>query len=215
VEFSKQEPLTRLTLRIESEDKVEVVFKNKVFNDKELKELLKLLKPYFKRKNGAEKIEVKNATLELFDEGFALNNREFYYDEISDIETTLIDNHGTFLLDFKIFLKNGEIVDKRLNGGSDEYAKAIFAKLKHDGEILFGCDENKAIGVYIVLVLDIVTAVLIYFDKRFLLLGGVMLFISAYYFDYKMNASYKNELCKKVEELSKKEIYEKIDKNVK
>ena len=206
VEFPHRDPIIRVTLRIESENRVEIIFKDIVFYDKELKELLELVKPYLKNEEIVKKIEEKNETLRLFKNGFALNNREFYYDEVKDIKTTLIDSSGTYYLDFKVVLKNGEIIDKRLVGGSDEYAKAIFAKLKHSGEILVDCDESKGIGVYIILAIDIITAILIYFNKKFLALGGVMFFVSAFYFDYKMDSSYEIKLCKKIKELFKEEV---------
>jgi hypothetical protein len=210
VEFSKKESLTRVTLRVENENKVEIVFKNLVFEDKELKEFLELIKPYLKHKNIIEDIEEKNETFRLFKDGFALNNREFYYDEIEDIKTTLIDSSGSYYLDIEIFLKSGEIIDKRLINGSNEYAKAIFAKLKHKGDIIIDCKDDKKLGIYIILAIDIITAILIYINDKFWILGGIMLFVNTFYFDYKLNSSYNLKLCQKVKELSKEEIYDII-----
>jgi len=207
VEFPRIDPITRVTLRIENENRVELIFKNIVFYDKELKELLELIKPYLKHKEIVEKIEEKNETFRLLKDGFAINNREFYYDEVKEIETTLINSNGTYYLDFKVILKNGEIIDKRLIGGSDEYAKAIFAKLKHSKEdIIIYCDDSKKIGLYIILAIDIITAILIYFNEKFWVLGGVMFFVSAFYFDYNINSSYEAKLCKKVKKLFKREV---------
>jgi hypothetical protein len=200
----KNKDLSRVTLRIEKENNAKIIFNNVVFNTKELKKLLELIKPYLKHKDITD-IE-KNETFKLFKNGFSINNRYFYYDEIEEIKTTLINTSGSYFLDIEIFLKNGEIIDKRLTGGSDEYAKAIFAKLKHSGDILVDCKEDGKIGIYTILVIDIITGILIYFNDKFWILGGIMLFVSAFYFDYELDLSYELELCKKINKLFRADI---------
>ena len=201
VEFPYIDPITRVTLRIERKNKIETVFEDLVFYDRELKELLELIKPYLKHKDILEKIE-KKETLILFEDGFALNNRDFYFDEVEYIETTLVSS-GTYYLDLKIVLKNGEIISERLTGGSDEYAKAIFLELKYKGVKFISCGEDKKKVLYTILAIDVIVAILIYFDERFWSLGGVMFFINSFYFGRKLDSSYEKKLCKKVKKLFK------------
>jgi len=199
IEFLRKEPIMRVTLRVENKNNTQIVFKNLVFYDTELKELLEMIRPYLKNETLVEKIEEKNETIRLFENGFALNNREFYYHEIKDIQTTLIDGGTYYLLEYKIVLKNGEIIEKKLNDGSSEYAKAIYTKLKLQNITTLYCDENKIISGYVILGLDIITAILIYFNEVFWILGGIMFLVTIFYINN--NSSYQIELCKKVREL--------------
>lgn len=198
IEFLRKEPIMRVTLRVESENNTQIVFKNLVFYDTELKMLLEMIKPYLKNETLVEKIEEKNETLRLFENGFALNNREFYYNEVKDIQTTLIDT-GTYYLDYKIVLRNGEVIEKRLINGSNEYAKAIYTKLKLQNNTILYCQENKIISGYVILGIDILTAILIYYNETFWILGGIVFFVNVFYLS--SNRSYEIELCKKVREL--------------
>lgn len=207
VEFPEFGPLTRVTLRIENNNNVKVVFENLVFYNRELKELLNLVKPYLKHKEIVNKIQEKNETLRLLNNGFALKNREFYSNEIKKIETTLISINGTYFMDFKIVLKNGEIIDKRLKGGSKEYAKAIYIEQKHKGVSKIYCDESNNIWLYIILALIVIVAVIIYFDRSSWYLGVIVFIISYFYFGKRMDTSYQMKLCKKV-----KEIFENANK---
>lgn len=202
IEFLRKEPIMRVTLRVENKNGTQIVFKNLVFYDTEFKALLELIKPYLKNETLIEKIEEKNETLRLFKNGFALNNREFYYNEVKDIQTTIIDG-GTYYLDYKIVLKNGEIIEKRLINGSSEYAKAIYTKLKLQNKTIPYCQENKMVSGYVILGLDILTAILIYFNDVFWMLGGMMFLVTTFYLS--SNSSYEVELCKKVRELFQNE----------
>ena len=108
---------------------------------------------------------------------------------------------GTHFMDFKIVLKNGEIIDKRLKGGSDEYAKAMFLELKFKGTVIDSCGEGKSVGTYIILLLDVIVAIIIYFDKTLWYMGIVMFIVSSFYFTNKTESSYETKLCKKTKKL--------------
>jgi hypothetical protein len=202
----KKDAIIILTLR----NGKKIILKNVVLSVDEFVKLLTFLKPYLKNQQIFNKKLSENIKLDhyinLFEDGFTLNNRFFKYDEIKDINTQIIDSLGNYYYDFEIIFKNGEKIQKRLINGTKEYAKMRYVKLKFLdlGNIDLECEKPKTgIVFYTILLIDISLPFLMYYNED---IAGIlffpMLFISYFYLtNTKSDEFFEYKLCKETQKI--------------
>jgi len=214
----KKEDFYRVTLWIEKkEEKATTAFEDVVFNTDEMKQFLEMIKPYRKSQ---ECLLDNEKRVKLFDDGFIFENREILYDEIEKFETKLIKyNESNLYLDINIVLKNGDILDKRLNGGIKEYAKVIYARMKYEGADFFikNCPKNDMdIYDWGITIVDVTVILMAYFGyELFEFLAIVMFFVTMLYLSARLDFSETAELCKEIQRLQKEDVYNSVYQEVK
>ena len=121
----------RVTLKLEKKDNLKTIFEKIVLNEDEMKEFLKLTKPY--RKSDICLFEDKeNKIIRYFKGGFVFENRDLLYKDIKWFKTEITQINGPRYLDVEIGLKNGDIISKRLNGSKKEYAQVIYTRMIYE-----------------------------------------------------------------------------------
>ncbi len=121
----------RVTLKLEKKDNLKTIFEKIVLNEDEMKEFLRLIKPY--RKSDICLLEDKeNKIIRYFKGGFVFENRDILYKDIKWFKTEITQINGPRYLDVEIGLKNGDIISKRLNGSKKEYAQVIYTQMIYE-----------------------------------------------------------------------------------
>ncbi len=212
--FSKEqlEDSCLVSLWAKKGDKQEEIFKKVPFSHEEFEQFIKLIQPYLAHEELPQKITEEEDRIILFDNGFAVDGKEFLYDELQSIETVVVFGDSTENLKMNLILKNGTW-DLFFFDRLSEMAKALYADMKfHHKSIMIPCDEPRSYK-WLWYVLPIAIALFIA-DVAYLRTGiaffiGILFFGFAWYISRLDRKLFYSKLCQELERVIRHQEVEK------
>ena len=177
------------------------IFKKLPFDAKEREKFLHLIRPYLAHSDLTQRIAKQNDRIVLYDDGFAVDGKEFLYSELQGVKTTIVFKPSTETLQLDITRKDNDF-DLYFFDDIPDMAKALIIEMRYNQtDLEIPCDKpitRKWLMALLVIAIAVFVADVAYFQSGVAFFIGIAFFGFGFYISALDRKLFYYKLCQEL-----------------